>query len=333
MGTLMKKIITSILLVSLIFITNIFSASAFTPLDQILEYHIYVNPTVEGNLDMEYHIKWKVLDDDSEGPLEWVKIGVPNRYVSNVKILSDSIKSAEYYSDGGAYIRLDLKKKYYEDQIVNINFSFTQTHIYTLNDDYVEYSFIPGWFDEIKINELKVFWKNTNVDYCNTNKTTGEYYLWEAANLNYGESIKVNLRYKNTAFINLSEDNQYVDKYMTKSDYITIIIILSVILAITLTIIIVAYHQNDGYYSYRGFTGTRIRHRYYWWHHHHGVDSKGKETKPPVIRSTGGGHSGGSSCACACACACAGGGRAGCSRKDFYNPNIKIDELIKKLEE
>ena len=24
------------------------------------------------------------------------------------------------------------------------------------------------------------------------------------------------------------------------------------------------------------------------------------------------------SCACACACACAGGGRAGCSKKDFY---------------
>ena len=25
-----------------------------------------------------------------------------------------------------------------------------------------------------------------------------------------------------------------------------------------------------------------------------------------------------SSCACACACACAGGGRAGCTKKDFY---------------
>ena len=28
---------------------------------------------------------------------------------------------------------------------------------------------------------------------------------------------------------------------------------------------------------------------------------------------------GGGGCACACACACAGGGRAGCSRKDFNN--------------
>ena len=37
-----------------------------------------------------------------------------------------------------------------------------------------------------------------------------------------------------------------------------------------------------------------------------------------------GGRSGGGSCACACACACAGGGRAGCSTKDFYNTNLKL---------
>ncbi len=34
-----------------------------------------------------------------------------------------------------------------------------------------------------------------------------------------------------------------------------------------------------------------------------------------------------SSCACACACACAGGGRAGCSAKDFYNTNLKLTQL------
>ena len=37
------------------------------------------------------------------------------------------------------------------------------------------------------------------------------------------------------------------------------------------------------------------------------------------------------SCACACACACAGGGRAGCSTKDFYNTGLKLKQLeIKK---
>lgn len=36
-----------------------------------------------------------------------------------------------------------------------------------------------------------------------------------------------------------------------------------------------------------------------------------------------------SSCACACACACAGGGRAGCTAKDFYNTNLKLTALAK----
>ena len=37
------------------------------------------------------------------------------------------------------------------------------------------------------------------------------------------------------------------------------------------------------------------------------------------------------SCACACACACAGGGRAGCSTKDFYNTNLKLRQLERKI--
>ncbi len=46
-------------------------------------------------------------------------------------------------------------------------------------------------------------------------------------------------------------------------------------------------------------------------------------------RSGGGGHSCACACAshCACACACAGGGRAGCSNKDFYNTNLKLKYL------
>lgn len=56
-------------------------------------------------------------------------------------------------------------------------------------------------------------------------------------------------------------------------------------------------------------------------------------------RSSGGGSSRGggcahsscacacASCACACACACAGGGRAGCTYKDFYRTDLKLRQL------
>ena len=54
-------------------------------------------------------------------------------------------------------------------------------------------------------------------------------------------------------------------------------------------------------------------------------------------RSSGGSRGGGcahsscacacASCACACACACAGGGRAGCTYKDFYRTDLKLRQL------
>ena len=37
-----------------------------------------------------------------------------------------------------------------------------------------------------------------------------------------------------------------------------------------------------------------------------------------------------SHCACACACACAGGGRAGCTVKDFYDTGLKLSALEKR---
>lgn len=44
-------------------------------------------------------------------------------------------------------------------------------------------------------------------------------------------------------------------------------------------------------------------------------------------RSGGGGCACACACAgCACACACAGGGRAGCSKKDFYHTTDKKEE-------
>lgn len=39
-----------------------------------------------------------------------------------------------------------------------------------------------------------------------------------------------------------------------------------------------------------------------------------------------------SSCACACACACAGGGRAGCTSKDFYHTNLRLSAIKKATE-
>ena len=90
---------------------------------------------------------------------------------------------------------------------------------------------------------------------------------------------------------------------------------------------------KDPYQSERGFFAPTNwmyywrRPHYYRRYHSGGVTKEGKPVVPPITHAASGHsfHSGG--CACACACACAGGGRAGCSMKDFYHTNLRTDEL------
>ena len=109
-------------LIFLLFISFI-SLSSFKffgdPLDEILEYKIVVSPRKDGTLDMRYYIEWHVLDSVSEGPLTWVKIGVPNKYVDDIRGLSDPIEKIYYYTDSGAYIRIDLDRSYRKGEVVN----------------------------------------------------------------------------------------------------------------------------------------------------------------------------------------------------------------------
>ena len=85
----------------------------------------------------------------------------------------------------------------------------------------------------------------------------------------------------------------------------------------------------------RGFIGRRyyghFLMRYGRSHRGKGYHGNGSVIARPNPPSSSGGSSGGGF-SCACACACAGGGRAGCSKKDFYNTNLKSDEIIKCLE-
>ena len=68
------------------------------PLDEIERESIWLETRDDGSLDITYEIDWKVLDDTSEGPLEWVKIGIPNEYVEEITPLSDSIDEISYLS-------------------------------------------------------------------------------------------------------------------------------------------------------------------------------------------------------------------------------------------
>lgn len=301
-------------------------------LDEILNYSITVHPRDDGTLDMEYQISWKVLDSSSEGPLEWVKIGVPNKHVDQIVALSNPISKIKYFKDDGTYIRIDLDKSYYKGSVVDLHFSFHQSYIYTVDEENVYYAFKPGWFDEIDVNKLTVKWKSANALYYNSDIEENGYIIWEEENLKAGETIITELMYSQKTFPNIDLEKVYTEP--KDNSWIMILIILCSVFIFIMLIVIFSTKASksygDGYYYYRGFS-------YYYYRRYSifrrpGVTKDGKKI-PTVVNSSGSNsRSGGSSsCACACACACAGGGRAGCSRKDFYNPKFVIDDAFEDL--
>ena len=110
-----KKLLLSFAFIFLALIC--FAVPSFAKdLDEIQKYYVTVDTRKDGTLDMTYYFEWKVLDSVSEGPLEWVKIGVPNSHVDTIKALTKNIAKIEYTSLGGDYIRIDLDAENYREK-------------------------------------------------------------------------------------------------------------------------------------------------------------------------------------------------------------------------
>ena len=332
MKKIIKLFILFLLLLPISFLSSCDEPNIYgnNDLDRINYYEIKVDPCEDGTLNMNYKINWEVLDDDSEGPLTWVIIGVPNKYIDNLKAKSSNIKEIKYTSDDGAHIRIDFNRAYYENERLQFEFSFHLSRMYHIDNDKLKFNFKPGWFDEIIVDQAVVLWNKENVIYENANKETADYYKWEYA-LNYGDTINVNVTYNKNSFVNISKDLQYSDASLTTQDIILIIVILSVIFIVFVVASIISIIKSDPYMRHRGFIYRRF-HSHRWYYHHHyysyGIKRDGGRIVNPT---TSGGHGFVGGRSCACACACAGGGRAGCSRKDFNHGVIDNKKVLKVL--
>ena len=294
-GKRTRSIFAALLFVSMLLICV--PGRAFTPLDEIEKYIVTVDMRQDGTMDIKYDITWRVLNDTQEGPLTWVKIGIPNRYADSMKALSLNISNVEYLDDGGSCVRADLDRAYHTGEVVSFSFSIHQSNMYTLDGDNktCSYFFVPGWFDEIAVDSLKVRWKQDNVASSNATGSQDGYLTWESS-LAPGEKLKVNVSYPYGVF-DTSQSTQAV-KGTSPFDEIAI-----PILMIALAIYVTIKRYTGGFGNDTNTTGS-----------HHSCACA-------------------SSCACACACACAGGGRAGCSAKNFYGATVQLNKLREKLQQ
>jgi len=271
-------------------------------LDEILSYTTTVSPRDDGTLDIKYNIQWKVLDSTTEGPLEWVKIGIPNQHVNEIKKISKNIKKIKYSSSGGNYVRIDFKDKYEAGEVIDFEFSIHQSYMYNINDSLgtVTYTFTPGWFEDIEVKQATIKWNSNDVT-RSTGKQSGEYIIWSRP-LAKNQKITAKVEYSVGRF-NLNYDKQasdvstsYSNSNSTSNPEISILIavILFIIIYVVAMVGAIAspsYYRHGGY----GYYGGYYPYGHYHHHHHH-------------HRSFGGGGIGGGRrrrffmCVCLCMC-------------------------------
>lgn len=299
----MRKIAFIFVIVFVASVLFSLTASA-SPLDEILNYTITVDVRKDGTLDIKYHIQWKVLDSTTEGPLEWVKIGIPNKHVDEIQALSGNIRNIKYYSDDGNFVRIDFKNSYKANAVLDIDFSIHQSYMYTIDSgaSTINYNFTPGWFDEIRVDSIKILWNSENVKSSDCEATEGNYLVWSSS-LKAGERKTVNVSY-NRSTLSVDENMQFYEDNTNIRKIITDLVIIFLIIGLLIfSVVRMSKSRYKGGFGRRNyFFGPR------------------------------GGFGGGRcacvrSCACACACACAGGGRAGCSAKNFYGASVDTEKL------
>ena len=415
----MKKFLSIAAVLALVLATFCFAPAAKAyALDEIEEYRITVDVNDDGTLTMLYHFDWKVLDSTSEGPLEWLKIGIPNSNFVSYKALTDNITSISYYPDGGSFLRLDLDRSYYEGEELTFEFELVQDYMYEMNrftEGETYYEFTPGWFDA-EVDSLIIKWNSANVKSVSPACLLREdgYYTWETS-LDEGETFTVSAVYVNDAYgfdasktIGGDDDNgggYYDPNWNNDHDscsgsgaiggFVFIGLFAAAIAAIKslfskifsstagfgggsatkkITREKIVYYsscpgcgaprqegRDDCAYCGKSLIKSKetvteeqvpeeVKGKTTSGTYHYGSDPntfmRVHVVNIPIVtthssssssssRSSSCAHSScacASHCACACACACAGGGRAGCSTKDFYNTDLKLDMLKKAAE-
>lgn len=327
--------------------------------DKINNYIVTVALREDGSADITYDIDWQVLAGDRTEYLSWVKIGLANRHAEELTPLTDTISKIDLITDGGAYAKVVFARRYYAPDITASNggesrvqfaFSVHQSHLYTRNDDgSASFTFTPGWFDDLCVDHMTVRWKNGDGFVADNTGTEGEYLTWQFGPLQHGQAATVQVTVPasfaagfDSSLAQTSADFTGQDDDDDTAGLLVALMILLVFLILYLSYARRAGRWNDGvdpddadwvWYT----NGVQTIHVASYLPPPAGYHL----TTPPANfkagggsfrgggagRRSGGGTHSGCACACAsscaCACACAGGGRAGCSVKDFYRVKIK----------
>ena len=261
------------------------------------------------------------------------------------------------------YYAPDVAEENGGESSVHFAFSVHQSHLFTKNDDgTANFNFTPGWFDDLSVENMQVRWRNYDGFVADNNGIDGDYLTWDFGALRHGQQamVHVTVPVTNAAAFDPAAE-MTTDDYDRGEDLEPIIFGLTATIIILGAIVIIIIAIGVQSPDWGGGFGDDIDPDDWFWYTNGVHTIRCARTAPPPSgyhrtdpppefragggRTRGGGagrsHSNHSSCAsscacacassCACACACAGGGRAGCSVKDFYT--VKLPRKAESEEE
>lgn len=243
-----------------------------------------------------------------------------------------------------------------------VQFAFTvhQSHLFTRNDDgTANFTFTPGWFDDLSVGNMQIRWKNEGGFIADNTSVDGDYLVWDFGPLTHGQAAKVHVTVPITYSVGYPADAEMTaeDYGGAQADYSDRFANFFLIVFFTVILLLIFWKNLFGRTpTWGGGFGGGIDPGDWFWYTN-GVHTIRRirtappppgyhRTDPPKNFQPGGGSSRGGgvgrrsggnndhhfTCACACAsscacaCACAGGGRAGCSVKDFYTVKLPRPE-------
>lgn len=241
---------------------------------------------------------------------------------------------------------------------VRFAFTVHQSHLFTRNGDgTASFAFTPGWFDDLCVDHMEIRWKNGEDFVADNTGTDGEYLTWEFDSLEHGQAATVHVTVPIATAGGYDAAHALTAADLTGGSDPTdrvfsfLLMTLLVVFLIVFLVVLLAASRSASWGG--GFGSDLDPDDWYWYSNGTRTlrllrtapsPSGYRRVDPPKGFKAGGGsfrgggsgrRSGGSgrnsgscacvsSCACACAsscacaCACAGGGRAGCSVKNFY---------------
>ncbi len=252
---------------------------------------------------------------------------------------------------------------------VRFAFSVHQSHLFSRGDDgTATFEFTPGWFDDLVVEHMQVRWRSGDGFVADNSSEENGYLIWDFGPMGHGQTANVHVTVPVAAAETYAPDAElsaadYDDGGFTTDAMIGILVVIGVLIFVAVLIIIVSSRTpdwgggfgdgidpDDWFWYTNGIHAIRVARNAPPPKGYHRTDPPPMgylHTDPPKNYRTGGGSSRGggvgrhnsgcaSSCACACAsscacaCACAGGGRAGCTAKDFYT--YKLPRHIDKID-